>query len=351
MTNINYNLHIGKIEIEEYIKDAKNRINLNQDKQIDPYYVKLFSDLSKCFLDNPYTIKSETIISINAEKNNKKEKFAIKMRLISLCSEPKIKSIIGNNNFDTQCELDLFLRNAFNIKKNYSSNELDEYIKNKIFAIKILETHKFSNYLSEQEKIDIIIKYKKDWYKIKFGCFPHSLDTEEDYKISNFLKKYQFDSETDIVNFNKFVDLIKKFIIISYEDGYKQFSSDSELIELLFRIINGYNIFISDLPEPIHPYQYYKEDKKNFIKKIVAKYFENYPIFFPYRSYDFSFLNHFNDNVKNTLINRINEDSSNHEHNVDNYLNMHNLIDNIEDLITIQTFYLNPDPCLKLLEC
>jgi hypothetical protein len=71
-------------------------------------------------------------------------------------------------------------------------------------------------------------------------------------------------------------------------------------------------------------------------------------IFCPYRSYDYSFLNIYNENVKKVIINQIELDSNGCSILFD-YINLYDTLNNIDDLVTLTEFYLNPPSQLKLL--
>ncbi len=90
-----------------------------------------------------------------------------------------------------------------------------------------------------------------------------------------------------------------------------------------------------------------KEDHKNIIKHLAYHYMPTDNMFRPYRSYDYSFLDIYNETVKNVMINQIELDSNGYCNKRPYDESLFDPIDNIDDLITLTEFYLHPPSQLR----
>lgn len=86
----------------------------------------------------------------------------------------------------------------------------------------------------------------------------------------------------------------------------------------------------------------------DIIKVLIYEYMVTDRMFCPYRSYDYSFLDIYSDNVKKVMIEQIELDSNGNT-SIKEYNKLFNSIDNIDDLLTLSEIYVNPPVQLKLL--
>lgn len=92
-----------------------------------------------------------------------------------------------------------------------------------------------------------------------------------------------------------------------------------------------------------------QDNYKDIINVLTDEYMVTDRVFCPYRSYDYSFLDIYNENVKKVIISQIELDSDGNS-NINQYFTLFDSIDNIDDLLTLSEFYLNPPAKLKLLD-
>jgi hypothetical protein len=165
--------------------------------------------------------------------------------------------------------------------------------------------------LPEKKEIELYDKYKDKLYNLEFLDKSIVIDGEEEKLIKDYMDNYELELKNQNIKlaYEKFISDMK--LIFNYsnkllfnEKGRKIYDNDSTKNQL-FKFTNGLNIYETIHENIVHPYDYYMTNKEKFIKKIIYTFCPTDRLFNPYRSYDYSFLDLYKYEVKETIIKQI----------------------------------------------
>lgn len=137
--------------------------------------------------------------------------------------------------------------------------------------------------------------------------------------------------------YNEFIEKVKIFLnnsnVLMFNDNVYTFEQTEKI---LYEKVENFNP--SMILDDVH--------YKNIIQILINNYMVKDRIFYPYHSKDYSFLDNYNQNVKNVIINQIDLDT-NMYYSSKIYKGIFSNIDNIDDLLTLTEIYINPPEQLE----
>lgn len=198
--------------------------------------------------------------------------------------------------------------------------------------------------VSDNKALEIYNKYENKIHDLKFSDQSIIIDDEQEKMIEKFMNDFELDISYDgfaKIYYDKFINTMMSIFnsankLFYSNDGRINYDINLTKIQL-FKFVNEFNIFETIHDRILHPHHYYLSNKENFIKKVRYTFFPTDQIFKPYRSYDYNFLNIYNDKVKDAIIKQIEIDSSENQK-MTEYDNVYDNVDLLEDLETILNF-------------
>lgn len=364
----------------------KEKFNSNNNIAIDPWFINVFNKLSKCIdeielekpLDETIEIIKKSVDKLKKEDEEAKKKSQeYKIQRENLMKESHERMEVGNRrtkilidncmyrinsnlyNAKTHDEYNKMLIEELGISesdlpKSYTNDDLDTIFMGKL-KIKMLRRDLGLEEINISDDRIIEIGKKIDCRENKIGhlelrtCFKILIiDDSEELMINNFMKSIKFESKSDEDNYNQFLIKMKKLIVLVgkiFGYGIDDDILDKDIENTLFKIFNGYNIFVSMHTEPLNPYIVYRDNYAKFIDELQEHFGLEDEYFEPYYGTDFSFLDGFNETVKNVIMRQIQLDSKKYA----SYGSVFGSVNSIDDFITIYEFYVNPPAPIKIM--
>ena len=161
-----------------------------------------------------------------------------------------------------------------------------------------------------------------------------SIAMEDAIEHSAFIKTNQY--KEFIEKFTRFMNLIQ---IIMFKKKYQKIYTFESGKDRFYRFLSEeHDNFDIKIRHKMLDVQVIRDNGRDIVHTMIYNFMPCEKVFKPYRSYDYSFLDKYSENVKKTLILQIDYESGS----IDKPDYMYKYINNIDDLLAVMEIYVNP---------